>query len=58
MSITVIWALAVLMVSNIFIWSAVEVISTTSVMSGWNRRRVPLGNSVSKARVGTLCAIR
>ena len=26
--------------------------STTSVMSGWKRRSVPLGDSVSKARVG------
>ena len=51
-------ALAVLTLSNTFIWSAVEVRSTTSVMSGCNRRRVPLGNSVSKARVGMLCAIR
>ena len=58
MSITVIWAFAVLTLSNTFIWSEVEVMSTTSVMSGWNRRRVPLGDSVSKARVGMLWAIR
>ena len=58
MSITVILALEVLTVSNTFIWSEVEVMSTTSVMSGWNRRSVPFGASVSKARVGMLCASR
>ena len=30
-------------VSKIFIWSAVECMSTTSVMSGWNRFSVPFG---------------
>ncbi len=37
MSITVIWASALASVSKIFIWSDVEVMSTTSVMFGWNR---------------------
>ena len=45
-------------VSKIFIWSGTEVTSTTSVMSGWNRLRVPRGHSVSKARVGILRAAR
>jgi hypothetical protein len=39
-------------VSMIFIWSVVWVRSTTSVMSGWKRLRVPRGCSVSKARAG------
>ena len=45
-------------VSKIFIWSEVEVTSTISVMSGWKRFSVPRGDSVSKARVGTLLALK
>ena len=45
-------------VSKIFIWSGTWVTSTTSVMSGWKRFRVPFGNSVSKARIGTLRAVK
>ena len=45
-------------VSKIFIWSEVVVMSTISVMSGWKRIRVPRGDSVSKARVGTLLALK
>ena len=45
-------------VSKIFIWSEVVVISTISVRSGWKRFSVPRGNSVSKARVGTLLALK
>ena len=45
-------------VSKIFIWSAVVVMSTISVMSGWKRFKVPRGDSVSKARVGTLLALK
>ena len=55
-SITVTEGLAAFRVSKIFIWSEVVVISTISVISGWNRFRVPRGDSVSKARVGTLLA--
>ena len=32
--------------------------STISVMSGWKRFSVPRGDSVSKARVGTLLALK
>jgi hypothetical protein len=45
-------------VSKIFIWSAVECMSTTSVTSGWKRLSVPFGLSVSKARVGMLWAMK
>ena len=58
MSMTVILASALASVSKIFIWSAVEVMSTTSVMSGWKRLSVPFGASVSKARVGMLWATK
>ena len=51
-SITVTQASELLSVSKIFIWSGIEVTSTTSVTSGWNRLSVPRGDSVSKARVG------
>ena len=44
MSITVTCASALDSVSKIFIWSATEVMSTTSVMSGWKRFSVPLGD--------------
>ncbi len=43
---------------EVFIWSAVVVMSTISVMSGWKRISVPRGDSVSKARVGTLLALK
>ncbi len=52
-SITVTEASAELSVSKIFIWSATNVMSTTSVRSGWKRLSVPRGDSVSKARVVT-----
>ena len=52
-SITVTLASVVDSVSKIFIWSGTDVTSTMSVMSGWKRFSVPLGDSVSKARVGT-----
>ncbi|MGY4318951.1 hypothetical protein ACVWW1_008278 [Bradyrhizobium sp. JR3.5] len=45
-------------VSKIFIWSAVVVMSTISVMSGWKRFNVPRGDSVSNARVCTLLALK
>ena len=45
-------------VSKIFIWSPVVVMSTISVISGWKRFSVPRGDSVSKARVGTLLALK
>src|SRR5665647_719985 len=51
-SITVTLASALPSVSKIFIWSGIEVTSTTSVTSGWKRLSVPRGASVSKARVG------
>ncbi len=57
-SITVTEGLAEFSVSKIFIWSEVVVMSTISVMSGWKRFRVPRGDSVSKARVGTLLALK
>ena len=57
-SITVTDGLTAFSVSKIFIWSGVVVISTISVISGWKRFRVPRGNSVSKARVGTLLALK
>jgi hypothetical protein len=47
-----------LSVSKIFIWSAVVVMSTIWVMSGWKRISVPRGDSVSNARVGTLLALK
>ena len=58
MSITVTCASALDSVSKIFIWSAVECMSTTSVTSGWKRFSVPFGLSVSKARVGMLWAMK
>src|SRR5437879_9242839 len=57
-SITVTEGLAEFSVSKIFIWSEVVVISTISVASGWKRFSVPRGDSVSKARVGTLLALK
>ncbi|MNC99065.1 hypothetical protein D3C83_172230 [compost metagenome] len=54
-SITVTW-LSPPSVSKIFIWSGTAVMSTTSVIAGKKRRRVPRGDSVSKARVAMLCA--
>ena len=57
-SITVTEGDTALSVSNIFIWSAVTVISTISVISGWKRFRVPRGDSVSNDRVGTLFALK
>ena len=57
-SITVTEGLAAFSVSKIFIWSEVVVMSTISVMSGWKRLSVPRGDSVSKARVGTLLALK
>ncbi len=57
-SITVTEGLAEFSVSKIFIWSEVVVISTISVASGWKRFSVPRGNSLSKARVGTLLALK
>ena len=57
-SITVTEGLTAFSVSKIFIWSEVVVMSTISVMSGWKRLSVPRGNSVSKARVGTLLALK
>ena len=57
-SITVTEALAAFSVSKIFIWSEVVVMSTISVMSGWKRFKVPRGDSVSNARVGTLLALK
>jgi hypothetical protein len=50
--------LAAFSVSKIFIWSEVVVMSTISVRSGWKRFSVPRGDSVSKARVGTLLALK
>ena len=47
-----------LSVSKIFIWSEVVVMSTISVISGWNRFSVPRGDSVSNARVCTLLALK
>jgi hypothetical protein len=57
-SITVTCASVFDRVSKIFIWSAVECMSTTSVTSGWKRLSVPFGLSVSKARVGMLWAMK
>ena len=57
-SITVTDGLTAFSVSKIFIWSGVAVMSTISVMSGWKRFKVPRGDSVSKARVGTLFALK
>jgi hypothetical protein len=57
-SMTVTAASAELSVSKIFIWSATSVMSTTSVASGWKRLSVPRGASVSKARMGTWCAMK
>jgi hypothetical protein len=57
-SITVTEGLAAFSVSKIFIWSEVVVMSTISVMLGWKRLSVPRGDSVSKARVGTLLALK
>ena len=57
-SMTVICASVLDRVSKIFIWSAVVVMSTTSVTSGWKRFSVPRGDSVSNARVGMLWAMK
>ena len=57
-SITVTEGLAAFSVSKIFIWSEVVVMSTISVISGWKRIRVPRGDLVSNARVGTLLALK